>query len=815
MNYDIKDIVKLINCKAIINCEYSNIKYILTDSRKLIWPQETIFTAIMTSSGDGHRFISELYSEGVRNFIVSDKYTIKKEFSEANYIISKDPLRTLQQLAAAHRKQFSVPVIGITGSNGKTIVKEWLYQLLRNDYYITRSPKSYNSQIGIPLSVWEMDNNTQLGIFEAGISKVGEMQYAESIICPNIGIFTNLGQAHQEGFESSEQKLKEKLLLFRNSDTLIFRKGYGVENAIKQINPNIKLFSWNMDDENATLNITSINIKLNNTIIGYKYKDVEGSTILPFSDNASIENGIHCLACCLLIGIKTSLENLERISMRLELKQGKNNCLLIDDAYNSDINSLTIALDFLQANAENKYEKRTVIISDLSQTGEIDDILYEKVISLINEKKITRVIGIGDKIAKYWHRFPFESRFFVNANEMLHSNISFQDEIILIKGARKYHLEELVSALELKRHETVMEIDLNALVHNFKKLRSYLKPETKTVAMIKANGYGCGAIEVAQTLSHHHCDYFGVAVADEGVELRQAGIRTNIMIMNPEQSSFGLLLQYRLEPEIYSFNILHAFAEYADKQGVKNFPIHIKIDTGMHRLGFSPEEIDELIKDLSKMPSVKVDSAFSHLAAADDPNMDTFTLNQIDAFMNATDKLRAHLKNPFLRHILNSYGVQRFDKFQFEMVRLGIGLYGIGFNEKSDIKNIVTLKTVILQIKHIKKDETIGYNRKGVLVRDTTIAAIPIGYADGLNRAFGNRNGHAIVNDKPAPFIGNICMDVCMIDITDIPNVKEGDSVTIFGDDLTISDLAQKTHTIPYEILTGISLRVKRVYFQE
>lgn len=811
-------------------CEEYAIDYILIDSRNCIYADKSIFFALTSKTGNGHKYVDELLGQGVKNFVVS-QYNEAWNNQDANFWVVENTLSALQFLVGEHRKQFDIPVIGITGSNGKTIVKEWLYALLQPYYRCIRSPKSFNSQIGVPLSVWQMRPEHQLGIFEAGISTILEMQHIAPIISPTIGIFTNLGTAHQEGFESTQQKLYEKLQLFTHAQTLVYCKEYPIESLAAQLLPNTQLVSWNYDDPSATINVhieaqTTTQTKLwvqpkniapNHQITASSHHPSEAHCYtLPFADKASLENAINVLVTCMLLGhsdVDTQL--LHPVSMRLSIKQGLNNCLLIDDAYTADLEGLHVALSMLSAQAAGKTIGRTVILSDMLQTGMNDEDLYLAVSSLLKEKKIDTLIGIGNVLPKFGHLFPMQTQFYATTQQFLDTHPSFQNQIILIKGARMFQLEQITAYLEQKRHETVMEINLNALVHNFKHLRSFLQPETKTVAMIKANAYGCGAVTIAQTLSHFHCDYFGVAVADEGVELRKAGIRTPIIVMNPEPSSFNLLLDNNLEPEIYSFAELQRFMAFADKQGVTHYPIHLKFDTGMHRLGFEKKDLPLLISILKHTNVIKVASAFSHLAAAEDPAMDAFTKNQIDLFEDCTSTLQKALPYSFLRHILNTSGIQRFPLHQYEMVRMGIGLYGVGIDDASPIQNVATLKTVILQIKELKQGETIGYNRKGVLLRDSKVAAIPIGYADGLDRAFGGGNGFALVRGQKAPFLGNICMDVCMIDVTDIEDVSENDTVTIFGDELTISLLAEKTNTIPYEILTGVSARVKRVYYQE
>lgn len=810
-----EQIIKILGKPRVYNCEDNTIDYLLIDSRNCVYADKSLFFALTSKTGNGHKYIDELLQQGVKNFVVSH-YNEAWNEADANFWVVENTLSALQFLVQEHRKQFHIPVIGITGSNGKTIVKEWLYTLLQPYYRVVRSPKSFNSQIGVPLSVWNMHKEHQLGIFEAGISTLLEMQHIAPIIAPTIGIFTNLGTAHQEGFESTEQKLYEKLQLFTHAQTLVYSKEYPIEAMAQQLLPQTQLVSWSFTDPTATIQANIEAQTAHETKIWLIYQGTAHHYLLPFADKASIENAMNVLVTCILLGHpEVDATQLAPVNMRLSIKQGVNNCLLIDDAYTADLEGLHVALSVLSAQAANKFAHRTVILSDFLQTGINDEELYLAVSSLLQEKKIDTLIGIGNTLPKLGHLFPMQTHFYATTKQFLATHPSFQNEIILIKGARCFQLEQITAYLEQKRHETVMEINLNALVHNFKHLRSFLQPETKTVAMIKANAYGCGAVAIAQTLSHFHCDYFGVAVADEGAELRKAGIRTPIIVMNPEPSSFNLLLENNLEPEIYSFAVLQRFIEYADKEGVTNYPIHLKFDTGMHRLGFEKQDLTALIDLFKHTNVVKVISAFSHLAAAEDPAMDAFTKSQIDLFEACTSTLQSALPYPFLRHILNTSGIQRFPLHQYDMVRMGIGLYGVGIDSQSPIQNVATLKTVILQIKELKQGETIGYNRKGVLLRDSKVAAIPIGYADGLDRAFGGGNGYALVRGQKAPFLGNICMDVCMIDVTDIEDVSENDTVTIFGNDLTISELAEKTKTIPYEILTGVSARVKRVYYQE
>ena len=824
MRYSVNEIKNILDSnnfitnKSIIKLPECIIEHCLTDSRQVSFMDTTLFVALETNTGSGHKYVEDLYKQGVKNFLISI-WDEKYQTYNANFFLVNDTLKALQALAMFHRDNFTsqaelfrFPIIGVTGSNGKTIVKEWLYMLLKDKFNCCRSPKSYNSQIGVPLSVLNLNENHNLGIFEAGISQTGEMEHLAMIIKPKIGIITNIGHAHQAGFHSLKEKIEEKIKLFYPADTVICPSKYGIEKYFtKKLT---QLITWGIDDENAVINVKKETLDTK-TKVKFEYNNRHYEYTIPFTDDASIENALNAIICCVFLSISDlNTESLEPVAMRLELKQGINNCTLINDSYNSDLGGLAIAMDFLNSQSKNTTLSKTLILSDIIQTGTDNKSLYSAVADLIKEKGINRFIGIGE-ISNYKNLFPEGSTFFDRTIDLINAQPTFTNEIILIKGARKFEFEKITNYLSAKSHETIMEINLSALVDNFKHLRSFLKQETKAVAMIKADAYGCGALAVGQTLSHYNCDYFGVAVADEGVELRKAGIKTPVIIMNPELNTFDLLIKYRLEPEIYSFKILKSFAQYTEKEGISNFPIHLKIDTGMHRLGFEAKEIDELIEFLSKNKSLKVESAFSHLVASEDAAEDEFTLKQIKTFQEITDKLQNRLNIKFLRHILNTSGIQRFPEYQMDMVRMGIGLYGIGIDKNSPIRPVATLKTRILQIKELDETETVGYNRKGILNKKTRIAAIPIGYADGLSRAFGRGNGYVLVNNMKAPFVGNICMDVCMIDITDIPNVNEGDMVTVFGNEPSISCLAEKTNTIPYEILTSISKRVKRIYYQE
>ena len=799
----------------------AHVDWILTDSRSLCFPEETLFFALKTKRNDGHKYIYDLYTRGVRNFVVSDLPEKASEYKDANFLVLDRPLKGLQKLATHHREQFQVPVVGITGSNGKTIVKEWLYQLLSPERVITRSPRSYNSQIGVPLSIWLMNEHTELGIFEAGISEMGEMEALKPIIQPTIGILTNIGGAHQENFSSVVDKCMEKLLLFKDCDVVI----YDGDNEVISSCVTKSLFTareiaWSRKDNERPLFIEKIVKEETHTTIYYRYIGLPSSYTIPFIDDASIENSIHCLAVALYMmlppeQIAERMAKLEPVAMRLEVKEGKNGCTLINDSYNSDLASLDIALDFMQRRSEDKMRKRTLILSDILETGQTSKLLYRQVADLIHSRGVDKLIGVGEDIASSSSRFELEKYFFRSTTELLNSGLLNQlhDEIVLIKGSRTFQFDKITDLLELKVHETTLEINLNALVDNLNYYRNKLKPDTKIVCMVKASAYGAGSYEIAKTLEDQRVNYLAVAVADEGSELRKAGITSSIIIMNPEQTAFKTLFDYKLEPEVYSFHLLEELIKAAEREGITNFPIHIKIDTGMHRLGFAPAEIPRLVERLHKQTSVIPRSVFSHLVGSDTERLDTFTRRQIEVFEAAAAQLQEGFSFKIIRHICNTAGIQRYPGAQFEMVRLGIGLYGVDPFTNEMLHNISTLRSTILQIHDVPKEETVGYGRKGILERDSRIAAVPIGYADGLNRHLGNGRGYCLVNGKKAPYVGNICMDVCMIDVTDI-DCREGDKVIIFGDDLPVTVLSDLLDTIPYEVLTSVSNRVKRVYFQ-
>jgi alanine racemase len=800
----------------------SEISWLLTDSRNLSFPNETIFIAIRTDRNDGHNYICELYDQNVRNFIISENRTEFNALENANFLIVDNTLIALQKLVTAHRNMFNIPIIGITGSNGKTVVKEWLYQLLQKDFKIIRSPRSYNSQIGVPLSVWNLNSESELGIFEAGISKPNEMSNLAPIISPNIGILTNIGDAHQENFSSLKQKCDEKLKLFKNSDIIIFCSDNKLINiSVSQSGFKGLKLDWGKN-ENAYVKIKSISKNSFKTLIQFEFEQNDYSFEVNFIDDASIENIIHCIVVLLYLKyslqtISERIKQIETVAMRMQVKDGINNCIVINDSYNSDLNSLSIALNFLNQQALSKSLKRTLILSDIHQTGQASNVLFNNVSELINSKRINRLIAIGTEISKHQDLFNVEEmNFYIDTDEFLNSTQlrNFNSEVVLIKGSRSFQFERISSKLEFISHETILDVNLNSLIDNLNYFRSKLKPETKVICMVKAFAYGSGAVEVSRTLQHHRCDYLAVAVADEGAELRRQGIRIPIMVMNPEVGGFGMIIDNNLEPEIYNFRILKAFSSEVEKLGLTDYPIHIKIDTGMHRLGFEPEEIKSLIEFIKQNPHIKIRSVFSHLSAADDPKFDTFTKHQVEIFKSCSELITNSFTHKIFRHILNSSGTERFPEFQFEMVRLGIGHYGISSIPNMKLKTVCSLKTIIIQKKHIPAGESIGYSRKGISSKERIIGILPIGYADGYDRKLGNGVGEVFVNGSKAKIVGNICMDLCMIDITDI-KANEGDVVELFGENISIQEIAHKLNTITYEVLTGISRRVKRIYFQE
>jgi alanine racemase len=870
MKYNIRYINEIIGGTFLQLRNDDPVEHLLLDSRRLIFPDTSLFFSLKGPRRDGGVFIEELYRRGVRNFVVQEEKTPEgaadlrsadesaggiagegtkrtggrggwsDELAEANIIRVGDVLAALQQLAGWHRRQFAIPVIGITGSNGKTIVKEWLNQLLEDEYHIVRSPKSYNSQIGVPLSVWQLQAAHELAIFEAGISRRGEMRRLEAIIQPTIGIFTNIGEAHSEGFESWAEKAAEKFRLFDNSEALIYcgdqpeteKAVYAWLERLKEegkIYPH--LWSWGHltyghGIDNLVL-IDSMEKRDGWTTIGITNHGRVLSFSIPFTDDAAIENAMHCVTALLYLNVPNEkiierLARLATIAMRLELKSGINHCSVINDSYSADLSSLSIALDFLSQ--QQQHTRRTVILSDILESGREEEELYAEVARALGQKKVDRLVGIGGRIGAYapvfsqGQGFSGEAVFYpsVEAFKKDFHQLHFRDETILIKGARIFEFEQIDQLLSEQIHQTVLEINLNAMAANLRQYRQLLQPSTRVMAMVKAFAYGSGSYEIANLLQFHGIDYLGVAYADEGVVLRKAGIRVPIMVMNTENSSFDALVEYNLEPVIYSFPLLRSFDRWLKKEGILQSPVHIELETGMNRLGFPLSDLDELAAALGAA-AFKVQSVFSHMAASEEAQQDAFSRRQGASYLEAVARLQEALPYGFLRHIANSAAIIRHPSLQLDMVRLGIGLYGIDSadSHRLDLQEVSTLKSTIAQIKLLREGDTIGYNRKGIAGSGMVIATVRIGYADGYPRSLGDGKGKMWVKGRLAPVVGSVCMDMTMIDISGIPDVREGDEVVVFGNELSVNQLAHWAQTIPYEVLTGVSQRVKRIYFEE
>ncbi len=802
--------------------------HLLTDSRKLAQPASTLFFAIKGAFNNGHDYVNALYARGVRQFIIENAKEIpgvdatedlSLSFPEANILQVESSLEALQQIAAYHRSQFILPVIAITGSNGKTIVKEWLTQLLSPDEKIVKSPRSYNSQIGVPLSVWQITQSHTLGIFEAGISRPEEMENLAKIVRPTIGIFTNIGNAHNEGFEDANQKITEKLKLFANVKLLFYSSDDPLLNAAIQ-KQELPTFAWGKDTA-ADLQILSTSVSGNKTVVMYQFAGESQSVQLPFTDPASVQNALHCLAILVWRGVEPDtlqqrFDKLHAIAMRLEMKEAINNCYLIDDTYNNDLAGLSTALDLL-AN-QKRHVKKTVILSDLLESGLSEELLYSEVAEALNNRPVTRLIGIGSVIEKHRQKFKAETEFYETTADFLANfkPYNFQDETILVKGARVFGFEKIVALFGKKVHGTVLEVNLDALVHNLNFYRSRLEPETSLMVMVKAFAYGSGSYEIANLLQFHRVDYLAVAYTDEGVSLRENGISLPIMVMNPSPDSFALLVRYHLEPEIYSLHQLHSFIHFIHSDLGAAYHIHLKLDTGMHRLGFTETDLEELLAIISSEPRIKVASIFSHLAGADEALHNDFSQQQISNFRKMADEIERQLGYSALKHILNSAGIVRFPEHHLDMVRLGIGLYGVEATntEQDALHNVGTLKTTVSQVKQIQKGDTIGYSRKGIAETDLQIATLAIGYADGYDRRFSNGIGEVFIKGQRAPIIGNVCMDMCMADVTGL-GISEGDEVLVFGKELPITELAARIKTISYELLTNVSPRVKRIFYSE
>jgi alanine racemase len=825
--YTLKTIFTIIGGQLVCpdNCVDQVIRFLSFDSRTILSGKETLFFALRSERNDGHHYIDEAISREVGMFVVDERPEKNANNGNTCFIVVRNTLEALQRLAAYHRQRFTYPVTGITGSNGKTIVKEWLSEIVSPELKIVRSPRSYNSQIGNPISIWLMDERFDLAIFEAGISKPGEMEKLEEIIKPDHGIFTHLGKAHLENFSSIEELVSEKLKLFVNSSLIIYCKDFPLLfQSIKAsvFNNNPRLFSWSATDPSAELLITNKTIVNRSALVEGVCQSEKISITIPFTDDASIENAIHCWAYLLATHFpleiyKDKFPKITPVAMRLEMKKGINGCTIINDTYNSDTASLINALDFIGQQSDNRKKRCTVIISDILQSGENPEILYREIADYIEMRNIDRIIGIGLEISRFGCLFSTPAKlFFPSSDEFLlhYREGDFNQEVILLKGARQFRFDRISALLQEKAHQTVMEIDLDAIVHNLKFYRGKLSPVTKVMAMVKAFSYGTGSVEIAKALQYQKIDYLAVAIADEGIELRNNGIEVPIVVMNPEEHSFDAMIENRLEPNIYRFELLVKFDEALRRNAVNNFPVHLKIDTGMKRLGFDePEEIRGVAEYIKKHETMYIRSVFSHLAVSEDSRNDQFTIQQFNTFIEYCDLITNLFSYKILRHILNSAGIERFPDMKLDMVRLGIGLYGISPGYQQELHNVATLKTTISQIRSVKAGETIGYGRQGIAGRPLTIAVLPIGYADGLSRRLSNGVGYVLIAGVKAPIIGTVCMDMCMVDITGI-EAHEGDKAIIFGEDLPVSEVAAVLGTISYEILTSVGQRVKRVYFK-
>lgn len=811
-SYSIKELAEIISAE-VVGQSSGKIEEIYFDSRTIYQPRNATFFAF-----SDNRFLQDAYKKGIRVFVVSK---VEDIFEDAVYLKVNSPLEALQDWANFHRNQFDLSIIGITGSNGKTIVKEWLNQLLWKDFSIVRSPKSYNSQIGVPLSVLQIQDDHNLGIFEAGISRPAEMEKLEQIIRPEIGVLTHIGTAHLENFSSKEQIISEKLKLFKTAKNLIFNSDNElVKIKINETYPDKAFFTFGREQKN-TIRIISVNEIPEGKEIQIELQTKNYSFKIPFHDEASVENILTVLTTIAALGLDLEkylpqTQGLLPIEMRLEIKEAIRDSILINDTFNSDLHSVKVALDVL---AQQPFPRKSLVLTDVLQSSLNKDELYKKVSDLVNSHQIDDLVLIGEFVPKYKHLFRTEARTYTTTDEFLKelSVKNVNNEAILLKGARPFQLEKISAFLEKKSHDTVLEINLKALVDNIKYFKSQLNPGTKMMVMIKANSYGTGSFEIAQTLEHQQIDYLGAAYADEGVELRKAGITLPIMVMNPEQSSYSSIIDFKLEPEIYSIRVLDLFVQTLKEKSITEpYPIHVKIDSGMNRLGFRQNQIDELIQKLKLEKSVIVKSIFTHLATADVPEEMAFAKQQLKIFDEAYNQISTELNIRPIKHALNSPGIIHFPEHQYDAVRLGIGMYGISDDEETQkkLKNVVTFKTVISKISEIEAGETVSYGRRFKAEKNTKIATLPVGYADGIRRSLGNGVGRVNVHGRLVPIIGTICMDMLMLDVTDCP-CKEGDEVIIFGENPSIVDVAETMGTIPYEVLTSISSRVKRVYYRE
>ncbi|XOD69067.1 MAG: bifunctional UDP-N-acetylmuramoyl-tripeptide:D-alanyl-D-alanine ligase/alanine racemase [Flavobacteriales bacterium AspAUS03] len=801
------------------------ITQIALDSRSIDLSERSLFFALKTLSNDGHRYIEEAYLRETRAFIVSNAWSFdqKKVYPGAVFLVVENPLLALQVLAAHHRRRFDLKCIAVTGSNGKTIVKEWLNHSLGKVYTTVRSPKSYNSQIGVPLSLWEIRPEHQLGIFEAGISHPGEMGTLRELIAPEIGILTNIGAAHSGNFPSKQIHIGEKLQLFTGCQQLICPADDLDLLSVIDNTPALAAVEkhyWGRSSL-AELRLQRLDLSDQGTTIEALYRGKMRQVAIPFSDLAAIEDALTVWLTLLVLGwgdeaITVQLATLPNVKMRLEMIKGLNNCLIINDTDNSDLQSIKIALDLL---SRQKFSKKTLILSDVLQTFPNGAEKYKRIADWAAASGVDRVIGVGEEITAYGELFTMLFRSFLFTEELLDQikKIDFRDEALLMKGARSFAFEKLLAHLEKRFHQTVYEIDLKALAYNLNYFRSRLGSKTKIMVMVKAFSYGGGSYEIANTLQYHKVDYLGVAYVDEGVALRKDGVTLPILVMNSDRGSFAVMVEHYLEPEIYNFGVLNdLLTEVTIQAFFTPYPIHIKIDTGMHRLGFLEDEMVRLGRLLQGDKRLVVRSIFSHLVASEDPKEIDFTLEQIAAFERSYTTLVSFLEYHPMRHILNSSGIVHFPNAQYEMVRLGLGLYGISPDEtiQRELRVVCVLKTTISQIKTLQPGETVGYGRRFEAKAPTRVATLPIGYADGIDRRLGNGKGYVVIGIHRATIIGEVCMDMIMVDVTGI-DCQEGDQVVLLGERPTVTEIAQLSGTIAYEVLTSISPRVKRVYFEE
>ncbi|WP_436518022.1 bifunctional UDP-N-acetylmuramoyl-tripeptide:D-alanyl-D-alanine ligase/alanine racemase [Ekhidna sp. To15] len=774
----------------------SEVSRFSVDSRTLVGHLEEVFIAIK-GKRDGHDYIHSAQAKGVKNFILDTKV----EIEDANILVVEDTLQALHQIAKNYREKFDIPIVGITGSNGKTTVKEWLSTILSEKYYVVKSPKSYNSQVGVPLSLMEIGDNHEVGIFEAGISRLGEMKKLQHMIQPTLCIFTNLGEAHDDGFDSSIQKLYEKLLLFKAAEKVICRSDMRYfEEAKSKLGS--KLITWGESNADYAVHWDRNRILVNETSYGSK-----------FVSKTQLENLTHCIIAALELGlrpeqIQKGLNLVEGVPMRLELKKGINGSYILDDSYNNDEAGLKVALDYLESHKQN--EKRTLILSDIIHSGKSDEHLYQNINEILKGRGISRLIAVGPRISANKQSFSLPTSFFNSTRDLLDNLPDFKEEMIIVKGARNFELERVVHRLEEKSHGTVLEVNFEALQYNLNQYRAMINDTTKLMVMVKANAYGSGLLEVANFLQHQLVNMLGVAYVNEAIELRKNGITIPIMIMNPYIESFEQFERFDLQAEIFSISHFRRMLRDTNKHP----KVHLKIDTGMHRLGFHTDQLDDLIEILKANPKVKVEGIFTHFSSSDTPKEDDFTVSQANDFEKAYTKIASAIGYNPTKHALNSPGMVRWPQYHFDMVRLGIGLHGFDPVGKLELRHASTLKTVVSQVQDLKKGETVGYSRKGKLTRNSQIAIIPIGYEDGYSRIFGNGNANVMIDQKLCPTIGNICMDMTMVDVTGL-GVREGDEVIVFGSSPSIKELATWAGTIPYEILTNVSNRVKRIFVSE